>query len=72
MIIDYLKAIGGNALLSASNLLLSFVIFALYESDVFGFYALLVIFQSLTYSIVNSVYVAPLQEFVANKSAGKS
>lgn len=62
----YLKSIGGNASVSAASLANTASVFSIYSMEDFGFYSLALIFSTLTFSVVNSLFVASMQDYVTN------
>ena len=63
----YLKSIGGNASVSAASLVTSAVVLSIYSMEDFGFYSLVLIFSSLIFSVINSLFVASMQDYVTNQ-----
>jgi len=62
----YLKSIGGNASVSAASLATTASVLSIYSMEDFGFYSLALIFSTLTFSVVNSLFVASMQDYVTN------
>jgi|GEM_PF-5732640 len=63
----YLKSIGGNASVSAASLASAAAVFSVYSAAEFGFYSLVLIFSTLMYSVINSLFVASMQDYVTTR-----